>query len=513
MKPISTIRLLLSLTALLVLLSGCDKSEPSGSIEQTTHSQEQHQEQTETQVQDPSQEQPQEESPEETSLENEPILIAGVLDPDTCEPEKTLRTIPNVAAFLGRRFDVYQETYQRTTLLEEDRTAIPEYIDLLIREFDYEIVGSDHFDLDADDVFNGRFQNGSWEVCLGLSSTDTGRELNGRINGASCDLYLYGDSKELTVRFSDLFYPKDFGHRWSGHEGDRFRELTGQYVLDAFYQKDGRYYNESDGLLSVKHDEQNNGHGMATVLLDGEVHSASVYISEENYADYPHDDYEIEVTDFLPGATEEKIYLAVPKTVTGGEVYRLSDGFGWRGDSPLWVICCLEDGDYARSSEEPTPRFAINACTIRLLRWDNTAETDSLIYASIDLTYNLEPMTIEALISAPANSAETIAAQNAENKFHEDEAIILKQNETTQLDYHASAFVPNYETFKWSIVSGEASVTIDGPHNHCTVTGISPGEVIIKCVYSYGKDEPNVLTGNPENKNHTKSKLYYILVE
>ena len=38
------------------------------------------------------------------------------------------------------------------------------------------------------------------------------------------------------------------------------------------------------------------------------------------------------------------------------------------------------------------------------------------------------------------------------------------------------------------------------------------GKIVIKCVYSYGKDEPDVLTGIPRNENHTKTKLYYILV-
>ena len=93
-----------------------------------------------------------------------------------------------------------------------------------------------------------------------------------------------------------------------------------------------------------------------------------------------------------------------------------------------------------------------------------------------------------------------------------DEAITLKVGDSLELKYDGPyVFMPNYETYEWNISSGQG-VSISGAGDTCTVTAVSPGKIVIKCVYSYGKDEPDVLTGIPRNENHTKTKLYYILV-
>ena len=428
------------------------------------------------------------------------VLIADVLDPASCEPERSVKAFQDIASFFGRRIDTWNETYRNVVLTEEERTAVLEYIDLLINEFNYEIVGGYHFDPSAADPFDGHFLSGTWEVCLGLATVDTGREQNGRETDVSCDIDLYCKKGELKMRFTDLFHTEDYGFRWSGSEGDRFNEVYGQRALDAYYLENGRYRNGSDGVLSV----EAGTHGEAVILINGKevLYSTDAGVHVEMYADYPRDDYEIEIYDFLDGATEECIEVAIHKSLTGGEVYTLSDALGWLCTSPIYVKdCCPGDKSGVSSLSRPTGRSAMNACTVRVLRWD---ETECVVYMAMDIVYELDPITIEVLAAMPPYGSlwgET---------FKETEAVNLKAGESLELEYDGPyVFMPNYETYEWKITSGQGA-SITGFGDKCTVTAVSPGQIIVKCVYSYGKDEPDVLTGIPRNENHTKSKLYYI---
>ena len=116
----------------------------------------------------------------------------------------------------------------------------------------------------------------------------------------------------------------------------------------------------------------------------------------------------------------------------------------------------------------------------------------------------LDPVTIEVLAAMPPFDSQP------EDAFKENEAVTLKVGEKLKLEYNPPyVFMPNYETYEWRIISGQGAA-IEGSKDKCTVTATSQGQMVIKCVYSYGEDEPDVLTGIPRNENHTKSKLYYI---
>lgn len=432
------------------------------------------------------------------------VLISDALDPADCEPERSIKSFQDIASFLGRRIDDWQETYRELKITEEDGTAIVDYVRLLMDEFDYEIVASSNFDLDAEDPFNGALPTGTWEVLLGLSTVDTGRETKGRVNSDACgDIRLHCTSKGvMTLVFTDLFHTEDFGFRWSGSTGDRFNEVYGQRALDAYYLENGRYRNGSDGVLSV----EAGTHGEAMILINGEkvLYTTDAGVGVERYAGYPCDDYSIGIYDFLDGTVEERIEVAIHKGLTGGEVYTLSDALGWLCASPIYVeYCKLGDTGGISSLTRPSGRSAMNACTVRVLQWD---EVECVVYIAMDVVYELEPMTIEILAAMPAYGSLW------GDSFKESEAITLKVGESLELNYDGPyVFMPNYETYEWRISSGQG-VSIAGYGDSCTVTAVSPGQIIIKCVYSYGKDEPDVLTGISRNENHTKTKLYYIIV-
>ena len=455
---------------------------------------------SETQSPEPSGEPTQEPEP----ASDPPVLIAAALEPADCEPERSVKTFQDIASFLGRRIDEWQETYRELKVTEVEGNAIVEYVRLLIDEFDYEIVGGSNFDLDAEDPFNGKYEKGSWEVLLALSTVDTGRETKGRIDSTiSCDIRLHCDAKgKLTLVFTDLFHTEDYGCRWSGSEGDRFNEVYGQRALDAYYLENGRYRNGSDGVLSV----EAGTHGEAIIVINGEevLYSTDAGVGVETYADYPCDDYSIGIYDFLDGGESEQIRVSIHKALVGGEVYTLSDALGVRCASPIYVRSCrLGENGGVSSTMEPTGRSAMNACTVRVLQWD---EVECVVYMAMDIVYELEPVTIEILAAMPAYGSlwgET---------FKESEAVTLKVGESLELNYDGPyVFMPNYETYEWRISSGQGA-SISGYGDTCTVTAVSAGEVIIKCVYSYGKDEPDVLTGIPRNENHTKTKIYYIKI-
>lgn len=443
----------------------------------------------------------------EPALEPEPeppVLIADALEPADCEPERSIKTFQDIASFFGRRFDEWQETYRELNVTEEDSTAIAEYVRLLVDEFDYEVVSSYNFDPDAENPFHEGAADGRWEVLLGLSTVDTGRETKGRINSdAQGDIRLHCTSKGvMTLVFTDLFHTEDYGFRWSGSEGDRFNEVFGQRALDAYYLENGRYRNGSDGVLSV----EAGTHGEAIILVNGEevLYSTDAGVGVETYADYPCDDYKIQIFDFMDGVESEMIEVAIHKSLSGGEVYTLSDALGARCAGPIYVPSCrLGDNGGVSSTKEPTGRAAMNACTVRVLQWD---EVECVVYMAMDIVYELEPMTVEVLAAMPAYGSLW------GDSFKESEAITLKVGESLELNYDGPyVFMPNYETYEWRISSGQGA-SITGYGDTCTVTAVSPGEVIIKCVYSYGKDEPDVLTGIPRNENHTKTEIYYIKI-
>lgn len=434
---------------------------------------------------------------------SEPVLISSQLDPSACEPARNIKSFQDIASFFGRRIDDWQETYRKLEVTEEDESAIVAYIHLLIDEFDYEIVSAYNFDINAEDPFKQTATDDRWEVLLGLRTVDTGRETAGRIvTDARGDIRLHCTSKGvLTVVFTDLFYTEDFGFRWSGSQRDRFNEVYGQRVRDAYYLENGRYYNSSDRALSV----EAGTHGEAVIIINGKevLYSTDAGVGNETYADYPCDDYRIGIYDFMDGVDSEYIQITVPKTLMGGEIYTLSDALAWMGNSPISVYAQLEGNGWASSYGNPTARNATHACTLRVLQWN---ETECVVYLSMDITYELEPMTIEVLAAMPA-----YGSLRGET-FKETEAITLKVGDSLELKYDGPyVFMPNYETYEWNISSGQG-VSISGAGDTCTVTAVSPGKIVIKCVYSYGKDEPDVLTGIPRNENHTKTKLYYILV-
>lgn len=439
-------------------------------------------------------------APTETA---DPVLIAEALDPAACEPERSIKTFQDIASFLGRRIDDWQETYRKLEMTQEDGPAIAAYIRLLIDEFDYEIVSSYNVDINAENPFGRGQTDNRWEVLLGLRTVDTGRETAGRIMpDARGDIRLHcTDKGVLTVVFTDLFHTEDFGYRWSGSTGDRFTELYGERLMDAYYLENGRYRNSSDGALSV----EAGTHGEAVIIINGQevFYSTDATVGNETYADYPCDDYRIGIYDFMDGVDAEYIQITVPKTLMGGEIYTLSDALAWMGNSPISVFGQFEGNGWASSYGHPTARNAMNACTLRVLQWN---EVECVVYLSMDIVYELEPMTVEVLAAMPAYGSlwgET---------FKDTEAITLKVGDSLELEYDGPyVFMPNYETYEWNISSGQG-VSIAGSGDTCKVTAVSPGKIVIKCVYSYGKDEPDVLTGIPRNENHTKTKLYYILV-
>ena len=90
-----------------------------------------------------------------------PELLAHALNLDDCEPERSKKSFQDICSYLGRRAEEWTGEYRKLELKEEEREALRDYINLLINEFNYEIVDSYHYDATAEDPFGEYFLGGS----------------------------------------------------------------------------------------------------------------------------------------------------------------------------------------------------------------------------------------------------------------------------------------------------------------------------------------------------------------
>ena len=54
---------------------------------------------------------------------------------------------------------------------------------------------------------------------------------------------------------------------------------------------------------------------------------------------------------------------------------------------------------------------------------------------------------------------------------------------------------------------------MDEENDSCKITALESGKVKVKCSYSDTVDSTNVLTGNPEKKQKSDSKIYEITIK
>jgi len=347
--------------------------------------------------------------------------IAEELDPDSVVTVIDRKTIPDMGLFFGRgrAHDEAEEGstagYQDVEMIsEEDAVILLEYFRLLQDEFGFELVDSYHIDWEQGNPFGDNLMGGYWSAAFVATRMDAGKELEDFGNDTPCDLYVYGSKGDATLCYSSLFNIADTGHRHSGYEGDEVNALYGQRALEAYQSKGGYYYNKGDKKLKVEAsvrepddwDEYDSYTGSAAVIRNGmDTRTGTAFIGRNSGAHH----YYFRVENITGGAEGEKILLRLPADVVSeGAVFRLCDflsGHQKEEEKECYVLYYVpsyaDDEIYANFST--SLRGCVEACTVRVLHWDPSGIEDCVIYISMKMVHDADPVEVECLISAPVN--------------------------------------------------------------------------------------------------------------
>jgi len=367
--------------------------------------------------------------------------IAEKLDPASVVTVIDRKTIPDMGLFFGRdrAYDEAEEGstagYQDVALEgEADAIILLEYFRLLQDEFGFELVDSYHLDWEQEDPFGDNLMGGYWSVAFAATRMDAGRELEDFGNDTPCDLYVYGAKGKATLCYSSLFNIADTGHRCSGYEGDEVNDLCGERVLEAYQSKGGHYFNKGDKKLKVEAnvrehydwDDYEAYTGSAAVLRnEKDVGAGTVLIGKNSSAHH----YYFTVNDITGGAEGEEIHFRLPAdAVVEGAVFRLCDFLSnhqREEEKALYILYYAPSyaDNHINASFTTSLRGCLEACTIRVLHWDPSGVEDCVIYVSLKMIHDADPVEVECLIAAPVNDQDLL-----EKAVKEKEATASKSN-------------------------------------------------------------------------------------
>lgn len=121
-------------------------------------------------------------------------------------------------------------------------------------------------------------------------------------------------------------------------------------------------------------------------------------------------------------------------------------------------------------------------------------------------------LLFSCLAPCSANVAEA-ASNKTTAKSVKRKKISVKKGKSKSITYDNTEFHPNYELYKWKILSGSDKIKLSGTKGKtCKVKGVKKGTAVIQITYNYGKDEPDVLTGIDRNADRTRTQQYSIKV-
>ncbi len=360
--------------------------------------------------------------------------IAEELDPASVETIIDRKTIPDMGLFFGRRGSTEEAEEGSTTgwqhVVLQDASEVSillEYFDLLQNEFGFEMVDSYHADWELENPFDSYLMSGYWSVAFVSTRMDAGLELEDFGNDTPCDLYIYGAKGKVNLCYSSLFNIVDAGHRHSGYEGDEINALYGARVLEAYQSKGGNYFNKGDKKLKVEAvvreyydwDEYEAYTGSAAVILnDGETRTGTASIDKNSSGHH----YYFTVDDIVGGAEGQKIHLRLPAdAVVEGAVFRLCDflsGHQREEEKKLYVLyytpSYADEEIYANFNT--SLRGCMEACTVRVLHWDPSGVEDCVIYISMKMFHDADPVEVECLIAAPVNDEELMKKEQVKKE-------------------------------------------------------------------------------------------------
>ncbi len=286
----------------------------------------------------------------------------------------------------------------------------------------------------------------------------------------------------------------DLGLRRGG--GSLDLQLGGASANAGLYLMPDGSFRTDDGRLRVEPEK-------AVILRDGEAYTASAEFERGDTEDH------MWVRNFY---RDETIFFSSPVSrLMTGDVFTMRDLYydgtwafdnaeafdSYRHDTPFLGLG--HDGKFI------TPRASghhtFEDITVRVMYWNPDVVGVYYIYARLsDAPYEIEALVAPSL-------AHTEGYTGAANEH------LLAVGRSVELS-PSRKYSPNYEVFTWELVDGAGVVELANTTSpSCTVTGNRAGTAVVRVSYSYGLDEPDVLTGIMRNVGHTDVTEYRIYVE
>lgn len=425
--------------------------------------------------------------------------IAEKLDPDTVGTVIDRKTIPDMSLFFGRgnggseAKEGKNAGYQEVNLKNaEDASILLEYFDLLQDEFGFEVVDSYHADWEQENPFGDYLMGGYWSVAFVATRMDAGRELEDFGNDTPCDLCVYGAEGEVNLTYSTLFNIADTGHRHSGYEGDEVNALCGERVLEAYQSKGGYYFNDGDKALKVEGAvrtayewrEYTAYAGSAAVIVNGkETLTGVAKMGKASSSHY----YYFTVTDIAGGAEGQEIHMRLPADgVVEGTVFRLSDFLSnHQREAEMECFVLKYAPSYADNEIEAdystSVRGCMEACTVRVLHWDPSGVEDCVIYVSMKLVHEADPVEVECLIAARVNDEDLM-----EKEKKEQEAAASKRGWSSSSDSTYSPNVAEFAKLDCLTCGGDGDCNTCGGYGEVERYAGAGDTVTSKCSSCYG---------------------------
>lgn len=360
--------------------------------------------------------------------------IAEKLDPAAVVTKIDRKTIPDMGLFFGRRGSTEEAEESGTAgwqdVILQDASEVSillEYFDLLQNRFGFEMVDSYHADWEQENPFGSDLMGGYWSVAFVATRMDAGLELKDFGNDTPCDLYVYGAKGEVNLCYSSLFNIVDTGHRHSGYQGDEVNALYGERALEAYQSKGGHYFNKGDKKLKVEaavreyYDwgEYEPYTGSAAVIRNGgDTRTGTATIGKASSAHH----YYFWVEDIVGGAEGERIHLRLPAdAVEEGALFRLCDFLSnhqREEEMELYVLYYMPSyaDDEIYANFVTSLRGCVEACTVRILHWDPSGMEDCVIYISLKMVHDADPVEVECLIAAPVNDEDLLKKEQVKRE-------------------------------------------------------------------------------------------------
>lgn len=298
----------------------------------------------------------------------------------------------------------------------------------------------------------------------------------------------------------------DLGLRYGG--GSETVSLAGDSALAGLYKLSDGSFETTDGRLSVEL-------GEAVVLRDGKTYTTEATFNRDSQLNRD----ELWVRNFY---RDETLFFCAPENrLETGDIYTLKDlvqeadwinsmaGVLDSADSFTdynWTLFfgAGHDGDFITPLLSDLNKF--EDLTVRVMYWDEGVEAVYYICAVFDSS----PHTVEALCAVDLSGTGSGSSSGGATATSSDYTLYV--GESLQITC-PTKFDTNYELFRWQIVSGSSLVSLSGSNSEtCTIKGNQAGTVRVRVSYTYGVDEPDVLTGIDRNVDRTDTHEYVISV-